>query len=162
MTHVSEAKEGPIYGNDEPGVPLMANTIPHSAVAQAKKRRAEVERVLIEAGTEGLAVLDIVKRLPEKHPVSTVLNWLRDLAAEGRCERNNNGGPACRWGPPGTHAAWKERRKHADRLRKARNAKKAREADADISDVPVQSVIRAGTKPPPVTTAVRSIFEVAA
>lgn len=130
----------------------------------AKRRLKMVEAVLIEAGTDALPVLDIVKRLPEKRPVNTVLFWLRTLANEGRAERNNNGGPACRWGPPGTHNAWRERRKHADRLRKARQSKAEPEgrSDADLSDVPVQSVIPAGTKPPPKTTAVRSIFEVAA
>lgn len=147
----------------------MANTIPHSAVARAKRNRATVEQLLVEVGTEGLPVLEIIDRLPMKHPVNTVLQWLRELAAEGRVERSNNGGPGCRWGPPGTYAAWKERRRKTDAQRLRRHAREAYAkalpdlaSVASMPDKPVQVIVPAGTRPPPPTSGVRSIFEVAA
>lgn len=123
-----------------------------------------VLRMLAAAGTDGISATDIAKDLPGRYSLRTVKDWLQTLQQQGKVERNNNGGPFCRWGPPGTHAAWMQRRRDADaeRKRNARAVMEAAKAIVEMSDVPVQSVIPAGTKPPPKTTAVRSIFEVAA
>jgi hypothetical protein len=122
-----------------------------------------VLRMLVKAGMDGISATDIAKTLPGRYSLGTVIDWLNDLQKQGKAERNNNGGPGCRWGVPGVHAAWKQRRKDADAARKRvlRQIEAESKAGPLLSDEPEQHVVPAGAKPPPKTTAARSIFEVA-
>jgi transposase len=150
---------------------MNPSTVRNKATRQAAMRQAVAARherdissvvaVVVAADVDGITSVDIANRLGRGY--DTVIRWIRAAVKQGRIEMAGHASSAV-YGPAGTRAEWARKRllmrrkQNTERSRQRREEQTERQLNAPF----VHRVIPAGSRPPPVTTAPRSVFEVAA
>jgi transposase len=142
------------------GKAIQLAAMRQAVIARRERDIESVVRVALAAGLRGVSSVDIADKLGRSY--DTVIKWIGAAVKAGRIEMAGHARSAV-YGPPGTRAEWARQRLINRREQNTQRAKERRDEKSErYHSAPfVHLIIPAGSKPPPVTRAPRSVFEFA-